>query len=184
MTVPMPTPAARPSLTPELYALFSDLLYFSTACFSPVNDATVRMEPMVCSTTTAASAYAAWPREAILATTVDMTAPARTSGGMVASMTRVSSQPCANATVKPPAKVTSSWMNLPTFSPMASWMSTVSPDIRPTTSPVLVCWSKKATSCRRMVLRYRFRIRAACRSPVIIQHATWTNDATAEATAR
>jgi len=103
---------------------------------------------------------------------LDMTAPASTSGGMVASMTSARSQPCAKATAKPPTKVTSSWMNLPTFSPMASWMSTVSPDIRPTTSPVLVCWSKKAISWRRMVLRYRFRIRAAWRSPVIIQHAT------------
>ena len=38
--MPMPTPAASPSQTPELYALLSELLYFSTARCSPVKDAT------------------------------------------------------------------------------------------------------------------------------------------------
>lgn len=85
MTVPIPSPVARPSRTPDLYAFFKDLLYFSTARFSPVKDATcsssnghmdllgalqglhllgdefgcvltVLMEPMVCSTTTDDSA--------------------------------------------------------------------------------------------------------------------------------
>ena len=45
-----------------------------------------------------------------------MTAPAMTSGGMVAIMTSVSSQPCAKATMKPPKNVTTSWMNFPTCS--------------------------------------------------------------------
>ncbi|EEC72278.1 hypothetical protein OsI_05442 [Oryza sativa Indica Group] len=55
---------------------------------------------------------------------------------------------------------------------MASCMSMVSPDILPTTSPVLVYLTKKAISCLRMVLRHRFRILAACRSPGIIQHVS------------
>ena len=59
-----------------------------------------------------------------------------------------------------------------TFSPIASCMRTVSPDILPTTSPVFVSLSKKEISCRRIVLRYKFLILAACRSPVTIQQAT------------
>ena len=38
--MPMPTPAASPSQTPELYALLSELLYLATARLSPVKDAT------------------------------------------------------------------------------------------------------------------------------------------------
>lgn len=41
MTMPMPTPAASPSQTPELYALLSELLYLATARCSPVKDATL-----------------------------------------------------------------------------------------------------------------------------------------------
>jgi hypothetical protein len=60
-------------------------------------------------------------------------------------MMSVRIHPCANATAKPPRNAMSSFMNLPTFLPMESWMSTMSPDIPPMTSSVLVCWSKKPT---------------------------------------
>jgi hypothetical protein len=60
-------------------------------------------------------------------------------------MMSVRIHPCTNATVTPSRNVMSSWMNLPTFPPMESWMSTVLPDIQPMTSPVLLCWSKKPT---------------------------------------
>jgi len=59
-----------------------------------------------------------------------------------------------------------------TFSPMASLIRTVSPDILPTTSPVLVSLSKKLTSCLKIVLRYKPLILALCLSPVIIQQVT------------
>ena len=51
-------------------------------------------------------------------------------------------------------------------------LRTVSPDILPTTSPVFVSISKKATSCLKIVFKYKPLIRAACRSPVTIQQAT------------
>ena len=59
-----------------------------------------------------------------------------------------------------------------TFSPKASWMRMVSPDILPMTSPVVVSMSKKAMSCLSIVSKYKPRMRAACLSPVTIQHDT------------
>lgn len=59
-----------------------------------------------------------------------------------------------------------------TFSPMASCISTVSPDILPTTSPVLVSTSKKAMSCLNIVFKYKLLILPACLSPEIIQPET------------
>jgi hypothetical protein len=55
---------------------------------------------------------------------------------MVASMT---SHPYTDGTAKPPRNPASSYMNLPTFPPMKSWMSTGSLDIWLTTLLVLVC---------------------------------------------
>lgn len=63
-------------------------------------------------------------------------------------------------------------LGIHTFSPIASWIRTVSPAILPTTSPVLASLSKKVTSCRKMAFRYLLLIRAACRSPVMTQHVT------------
>jgi hypothetical protein len=51
-------------------------------------------------------------------------------------------------------------------------MRNVSPDILSTTCPVLISLSKNAMSCLRIDLRYRALIRAACLSPVIVQHDT------------
>lgn len=59
-----------------------------------------------------------------------------------------------------------------TFSPIASWMSWVSLDIFATISPVFVSLSKYAISCLSRPCRYKFLIRQACLSPVIVQHAT------------
>ncbi|KAJ0453566.1 hypothetical protein HanIR_Chr15g0730751 [Helianthus annuus] len=61
-----------------------------------------------------------------------------------------------------------------TFSPMASCMRTVSPDILPITSPVFVSLSKKDISCRNMFFRYKLLILAACLSPVIVHDETST----------
>ena len=59
--------------------------------------------------------------------------------------------------------------NVVTFSPIASCISTVSPDILSTTSPVFVSKSKNETSCLNIVLRYKLLILEACLSPVTIQ---------------
>lgn len=59
-----------------------------------------------------------------------------------------------------------------TFSPIASCIRTVSPDILPTTSPVFVSLSKKAMSCLNIVFKYILLIRDACLSPVTIQQVT------------
>lgn len=59
-----------------------------------------------------------------------------------------------------------------TFSPIASWINTVSLDILSITSPVDVSTSKNDISCLSMVSRYSPRMRAACLSPVTIQHDT------------
>jgi hypothetical protein len=59
-----------------------------------------------------------------------------------------------------------------TFSPIASCIRTVSPDILPTTSPVFVSLSKKAMSCLNIVFKYVLLIRDACLSPVTIQQVT------------
>uniref|UniRef100_A0A2P2QTA8 Uncharacterized protein n=1 Tax=Rhizophora mucronata TaxID=61149 RepID=A0A2P2QTA8_RHIMU len=107
-----------------------------------------------------------------------------TSSGMLANMTSVRSHPLINATINPPKNVDISCKNFPTFSPMASWIRTVSPDILPTISPVFVSLSKKPTSCLRIVFKYKLLIREACLSPVTIQQATWRNDATAHPTAK
>uniref|UniRef100_A0A2P2MWT5 ABC transporter B family member 9-like n=1 Tax=Rhizophora mucronata TaxID=61149 RepID=A0A2P2MWT5_RHIMU len=55
---------------------------------------------------------------------------------------------------------------------MASCMRTLSPDILPMTSPVVVSVSKKPISCFKIVLKYRPQMRAACLSPFSIQHET------------
>ena len=59
-----------------------------------------------------------------------------------------------------------------TFSPIASWMRMVSPDILSMTSPVEISVSKKAMSCLSIVLKYKPRMRVACLAPVTIQHDT------------
>ena len=59
-----------------------------------------------------------------------------------------------------------------TLSPIASWMRMESPEILPMTSPVVDSVSKKAMSCLSIVLKYKPRMRAACLSPVTVQHDT------------
>ena len=61
-----------------------------------------------------------------------------------------------------------------TFSPMASWMRMVSPDILSMTSPVFVSVSKNSMSCLSIVFKYKLRIREDCLSPVTIQFDTST----------
>lgn len=72
------------------------------------------MEPIVCSTTVAALAYAFCPRDAILDTTKDMIPPDITSGGIDDNMTSVRSHPLVNAMRKPPKNVDISCINFPT----------------------------------------------------------------------
>ncbi|BAS78392.1 Os02g0323300, partial [Oryza sativa Japonica Group] len=55
---------------------------------------------------------------------------------------------------------------------MASWINTVSLDILSVTSPVDVSKSKNVISCLSIASRYSPRMRAACLSPVTIQHDT------------
>ena len=59
-----------------------------------------------------------------------------------------------------------------TFSPRASWTSTVSADILEIASPVVISTSKNETSCFRTASRYRDRMRIDCLSPVIVQQDT------------
>ncbi|WVZ07574.1 hypothetical protein V8G54_020920 [Vigna mungo] len=99
-------------------------------------------------------------------------AAAAPTSGTTDDMTTVRSHPLINAITNPPKKVATSCRNLPTFSPIASCMRTVSPDILPITSPVLVSLSKKAISCLSIAFKYKPLILAACLSPVIIQQVT------------
>lgn len=59
-----------------------------------------------------------------------------------------------------------------TFSPIASCIIMVSVDILSMISPVPASLSKYPISCLSIALRYKFLIRTACLSPVIIQHVT------------
>lgn len=63
---------------------------------------TVLMEPIVCATTVAASESAACFWEARLPTSLIMTTPAMTRGGIEDNIVRVRSHPLKNAIRKPP----------------------------------------------------------------------------------
>lgn len=75
---------------------------------------TVFMAASVSSTTLPASLYDACPLLESLYNTFDRTPPAMTTGGMQDRMTRDRSQPFTNAMTKPPMKLATSCINLPT----------------------------------------------------------------------
>lgn len=137
-----------------------------------MDELTVLMEPTVCSTRSPASAFPDCARPDILETTTAEAAPAASKGTKEKTITSASCRPSTKAMTRPAKKVETNCRNLPTFSPMASWTRPVSPDIRQMTSPVVVSVSKNAMSCRGIAFKYRPRIRAACRSPAIVQHET------------
>lgn len=66
---------------------------------------TVLIEPIVCSTTIAAFAYAVCPFVAILEMNMVIKAPAATRKGMTDNITNVRSHPLINATTNPPMNV-------------------------------------------------------------------------------
>ncbi|GMP73515.1 hypothetical protein CsSME_00031249 [Camellia sinensis var. sinensis] len=113
-----------------------------------------------------------------------MPPPAMTRAGMHVSKTNERSHPLAKAMANPPINVDISCMNFPTFSPIASWMRIVSPDILPMTSPVVVSVSKNAMSCLNIVFKYNRLMCSACLSPVTIQQVTCRNEAIPEAMAK
>jgi len=76
---------------------------------------TVRIEPIVRSTTVAASEYAACPRDANFANAKLIMEPEKTRGGIQDRRTRVRSQPLMNAMAIPPKKHATHCMNFPTW---------------------------------------------------------------------
>mmetsp|Transcript_47378 Transcript_47378/g.103149 ORF Transcript_47378/g.103149 Transcript_47378/m.103149 type:complete len:203 (-) Transcript_47378:9-617(-) len=120
MVIAVLAPRKTPARMPFCWATRTYWSYLSTSVSSPPNAATVRIDPIACSATPPAFAYAPCCLAPRVETNLIITATDPPRSGTAISIARVSCQDLMNATTKPAMVCTLPEISVENFSPIPS----------------------------------------------------------------